>query len=81
MIKTDVMVVRFIKDDFIIDIAEYNDEFEAWIHKKDMGIAEFMFSMPKNQSHGEITFDYFCVLVDANFDEYAEDYIEKYLEA
>ena len=80
MYRTHVQIVRFLKNDFFVDISDLGDSFEAWIHKKDLGIAELMFSMPKKQSYGEITFEHFCELVDANFDEYAGDYMNRYCE-
>lgn len=79
--KVTVYRKRYNKTDFLIEIHEMRDKFEAWIGMPDFGIKLFMFGAPKRQRNAsaDTTHDEFADLVfhPNNFNFYAEDFMEQ----
>lgn len=71
-------VTRFTDGKYIIDIVETRTEFEAWLHRTDCGVSDFMFGLPKKQNPEaeKTTFDEFVATVDANLPFYKKCYAE-----
>ena len=64
---------------FIVEVIDFGDSFEAWIRLYDYGVAELMFGSPKKQENGhDVDYDGFVEMVEANFDEYAELYVDNH---
>lgn len=73
MQRTDIIVERFKRGDYYIDIYQYEDGYcEAFLARKNHGIPILMF--------GEDCADYdeFCDLVEENVAEYIDIYEENY---
>ena len=65
----------FQSGNYIIDIIEYKDSFDAYIHHKAYGVKDLMFGSPKQQhtldgQEYAVDFDYFRDMVEANLPEY-----------
>lgn len=74
MKKTDIKITRFEDGDFWVDIVENVNDFEAWLTRKDCGVADLMFGAPKQQIDRVWDFDRFCELVEGNLEEYEANY-------
>lgn len=72
--KKEIKIDRYSDGDFIVEIVETADLFEAWIGRERYGAKEYFFGIPK----GSTTKDKFEELVFANFDKYAKDYVENH---
>ena len=80
---TNEGITRYTHGDFILTIVEKEDEFEAWIQKKEIGIIMMMFGTPKAQKtlNGdpyEIGYAAFLKIARANFPMYANMYADRY---
>ena len=65
--------------DYIVDIVELSDEWEAWLYHKDYGVKMLMFGFAKkDQNNYPIPQEMFLELVDANVNDYIDDYEEEY---
>lgn len=68
--------------DYIVDIVEMSDEWEAWLYHKDYAVKMFMFGSLKKQElfDGPKEYDLkaFIELVDANVNDYIDVYEETY---
>ena len=51
---TTTSVTRYEDGDYLIDIVEDNELFEAWLSHKDYGISTLMFGVPKRQDGNKI---------------------------
>ena len=68
--------------DYIVDIVELSDEWEAWLYHKDYGVKMFMFGWLKHQEPFDGPKDWthkmFLELVDANVNDYIDDYEDEH---
>lgn len=65
--------------DYIVDIVELSDEWEAWLYRKDMAIKMYMFGFAKkDQNNYPVSREMFMELVDASANDYIDDYEETY---
>lgn len=70
----ELTLVYETKNNFMVDILVKNDTYEAWIYKKDMGVKELMFGIPKNSTCSLQMEE----LVEKNLEEYMIDYEMSY---
>lgn len=65
--------------DYIVDIVELPDEWEAWLYRKDMAIKMYMFGFAKkDQNNYPVSREMFIELVDGNVNDHIDDYEETY---
>lgn len=68
--------------DYIVDIVELSDEWEAWLYHKNFAVKMFMFGSLKKQElicgRKEYDLEAFIKLVDAEVNDYIDDYEETY---
>lgn len=64
--------------DYIVDIVELSDEWEAWLYHKNFAVKMFMFGSLKKQElicgRREYDLKAFIELVEANVNDYIDDY-------
>ena len=79
---TTTSVTRYEDGDYLIDIVEDNELFEAWLSHKDYGISTLMFGVPKRQEGNkiEMPFEAFRILVETNLDDYKATYEDEIVE-
>lgn len=73
MNKETIMVDRYTKDTFVVEVFEEEELYEAWIYEKSYGVKNLMFGIAKD----DMSKDEFVQLVFNNFDQYANDYINE----
>ena len=74
---TSYMVSDF--SDYIVDIIELPEEWEAWLYHKDYCVKMLMFGfVKKDQNNYPIPQEMFLELVDANVNDYIDEYEETY---
>ena len=79
--NTDVIFTQYIDGEFVIEILEYPDTFEAWVYHKDYGVKELMWGCPKVQPNGhDVDREGFLEMVEYNRAEYEEGFLEEYAE-
>lgn len=74
MKTTGICTTTYEHGDFLIDIVEMEDSYEAWLCLKNYGTKSLMFGSGKEM----VTADEFLSLVETNLAEYERDY-EKYI--
>lgn len=79
MTVTDTRITRYEDGDFYVDIVESRIDFEAWLCRKDYGVAEMLIACPKEQPNG-IDVDYFAFvsMVESTLATDELDYDAKY---
>lgn len=80
MKKTKDKITRYIDGDFIIEIVESENEFEAWIGHRNYGVFAEMFAVPKEQLENTITQEEFRDMVVADLDRHKSIYQEEYMD-
>lgn len=75
MKKSSVKITRYISGKFYVDIVEKADSYEAWIGHNDIGAADLMFGISKDQTNH----DEFLYIVEANLPDYKSLIIADYL--
>lgn len=58
------------RGEFNIDILDFGDGYEAWLLGKCSGNSQLMFGCEREQSYGELTYDDFVAMVEANYEDY-----------
>lgn len=77
-------VERYEYEDFYVEIADVGDYWEAWLCRKNYGIAEYMFGWLKQQHPYDVpdgeyyTKEMFLELVEGNLPDYIEQYNENH---
>ena len=75
MEKTNIQITRFKDGNYWVDVIDTGENYEAWLARKNMGIAQLMFGVPKVQSDGRtISYDKFCDMVKINLPEHKKYY-------
>lgn len=74
MKTTGIRTTTYEHGDFLIDIVEMEDSYEAWLCLKNYGTKSLMFGSGKET----VTADEFLSLIEASLAEYKLDY-QKYL--
>lgn len=73
MNKETVIVDRYTKETFVVEVFEEAEMYEAWICEKSYGVKNLMIGIAKD----DMSKDEFVQLVFSNFDQYAMDYINE----
>ena len=58
-----------------VDIVTTPETYEAWIYHKDYGVKNLLFG-----TSTDTRFNIFCDMIERNFEEYKQDYINDYME-
>ena len=74
MKKSDISITTYECGEYLVDIVTTGDSYEAWIYRKEFGVKDLMFLVQKKQQ----TLDEFLEIVEANVEDYGENYDEGY---
>lgn len=69
-----VKITRYEDGDFIIDIEEHDDMYEAWLRHREYGVEYSMFGVYKSFLSGIAEF---TEMVERSLSLYEEDYLEE----
>lgn len=76
MVKLNIKTSTYwINNDFLVDIVETPENYEAFLYSKDYSIKMSMFGCPISQQ----SYDYFLELVETNLQEHIEAYKNEYM--
>lgn len=74
MEQVNITITTYECEEYLVDIVTTSDTYEAWIYRKECGVKNLMFSVPKEQQ----ALDLFLDIVAVNVEEYGADYDEEY---
>lgn len=74
MKQADITITTYECGEYLVDIVTTGDSYEAWIYRKEFGVKDLMFLVQKKQQ----TLDEFLEIVEANVEDYGENYDEGY---
>lgn len=66
-------ITRYEDGDFVIEIEEREDMYEAWLRHREYGVEYSMFGVDKSSVSG---IEEFTEMVEASLRHYEEDYLE-----
>lgn len=73
MNKETITIDRYTKENFVVEVFEEAEMYEAWIFEKSYGVKNLMFGIAKD----DMSKDEFVQIVFGNFEQYAKDYINE----
>ena len=75
-LKNVITTTYEMEPDWKIDIVREGNMAEAFIYENNVGVKSLMFGMDLKENG--FTYDYFLEIVEANFEEYRDIYLEDY---